>query len=94
VAISPGAGISGGQLKDILVVIAKAQTVLTTKWRQQPKKVGGNRKMNGIESSVMPFVSPVRFGGIAGFLVGFALKRKKSDKPFENIFVFGVTNNW
>ena len=31
--------------------------------------------MNGIESSVMPFVSTVGFGGIAGFLVGFALKR-------------------
>jgi uncharacterized membrane protein (Fun14 family) len=31
--------------------------------------------MNGIESSVMPFVSTVGFGGIAGFLVGFAIKR-------------------
>jgi uncharacterized membrane protein (Fun14 family) len=31
--------------------------------------------MNGIESSVMPFVSTIGFGGIAGFLVGFALKR-------------------
>jgi uncharacterized membrane protein (Fun14 family) len=28
--------------------------------------------MNGIESSVMPFVSTV---GIAGFLIGFAIKR-------------------
>jgi uncharacterized membrane protein (Fun14 family) len=48
---------------------------LTTKRRQRPKKVGGNKKMSGIESSVMPFVSTVGFGGIAGFLVGFALKR-------------------
>jgi uncharacterized membrane protein (Fun14 family) len=31
--------------------------------------------MNGIESSIMPFVSTIGFGGIAGFLVGFALKR-------------------
>jgi uncharacterized membrane protein (Fun14 family) len=31
--------------------------------------------MNGIESSVMPFVSTIGFGGITGFLVGFALKR-------------------
>jgi uncharacterized membrane protein (Fun14 family) len=31
--------------------------------------------MSGIESSVMPFVSTVGFGGIAGFLVGFAIKR-------------------
>jgi uncharacterized membrane protein (Fun14 family) len=31
--------------------------------------------MNGIESSVMPFISTVGFGGIAGFLVGFAIKR-------------------
>jgi uncharacterized membrane protein (Fun14 family) len=74
VAISPGAGISEGQLKVILVG-AKAQTVLTTKRRQRPKKVGGNKKMNGIENSVMPFVSTVGFGGIAGFLVGFAIKR-------------------
>jgi uncharacterized membrane protein (Fun14 family) len=31
--------------------------------------------MSGIESSIMPFVSTISFGGIAGFLVGFALKR-------------------
>ena len=31
--------------------------------------------MSGIESNVMPFVSTIGFGGIAGFLVGFALKR-------------------
>ena len=31
--------------------------------------------MNGIESSIMPFMSTIGFGGIAGFLVGFALKR-------------------
>jgi uncharacterized membrane protein (Fun14 family) len=76
VAILPGAGIFGGRLKDILVVIVvKTQTVLTTRGQQQPKKGGGNRKMSGIESSVMPFVSTIGFGGIAGFLIGFALKR-------------------
>jgi uncharacterized membrane protein (Fun14 family) len=31
--------------------------------------------MSGIESTIMPFVSTISFGGIAGFLVGFALKR-------------------
>jgi uncharacterized membrane protein (Fun14 family) len=31
--------------------------------------------MNDIESSVMPFASTVGFGGIAGFLIGFTLKR-------------------
>jgi uncharacterized membrane protein (Fun14 family) len=31
--------------------------------------------MSGIESSIMPFVSTIGFGSIAGFLVGFALKR-------------------
>jgi uncharacterized membrane protein (Fun14 family) len=31
--------------------------------------------MSGIEYSIMPFVSTIGFGGIAGFLVGFALKR-------------------
>jgi uncharacterized membrane protein (Fun14 family) len=31
--------------------------------------------MNGIESSIMPFLSTVGFGGIAGFLLGFAIKR-------------------
>ena len=31
--------------------------------------------MSGIESNIMPFVSTVGFGGIVGFLVGFALKR-------------------
>jgi uncharacterized membrane protein (Fun14 family) len=78
VAISPGAGISGGQLKDILLVAkiktTTATTTTTTKRQQQPKG-GGNRKMSGIESSIMPFVSTVGFGGIAGFLVGFAIKR-------------------
>jgi uncharacterized membrane protein (Fun14 family) len=39
------------------------------------KKRGGNRKMSGIENSIMPFVSTIGFGGLAGFLVGFALKR-------------------
>jgi uncharacterized membrane protein (Fun14 family) len=73
VAILPGAGIFGGRLKDILVVIVVKTE--TTKRQQQPKKGGGNRKMSGIESSIMPFVSTIGFGGIAGFLVGFALKR-------------------
>jgi len=31
--------------------------------------------MNGIESSVMPFVSTIGFGGIVGFLIGFTIKR-------------------
>jgi uncharacterized membrane protein (Fun14 family) len=31
--------------------------------------------MSGIENSIMPFVSTIGFGGIAGFLIGFALKR-------------------
>jgi uncharacterized membrane protein (Fun14 family) len=31
--------------------------------------------MNGIESSVMPFVSTIGFGGIVGFLIGFTLKQ-------------------
>ena len=30
--------------------------------------------MSGIESNIMPFVSTIGFGGIVGFLVGFALK--------------------
>ena len=31
--------------------------------------------MNGIESTIMPFVSTVGFGGIVGFLIGFTIKR-------------------
>jgi uncharacterized membrane protein (Fun14 family) len=31
--------------------------------------------MSGIESSIMPFASTIGFGGIVGFLIGFALKR-------------------
>jgi uncharacterized membrane protein (Fun14 family) len=31
--------------------------------------------MSGIESNIMPFVSTIGFGGIVGFMVGFALKR-------------------
>jgi uncharacterized membrane protein (Fun14 family) len=31
--------------------------------------------MSGIESNIMPFVSTIGFGGLVGFLVGFALKR-------------------
>jgi uncharacterized membrane protein (Fun14 family) len=31
--------------------------------------------MSGIESNITPFVSTIGFGGIVGFLVGFALKR-------------------
>jgi uncharacterized membrane protein (Fun14 family) len=38
-------------------------------------KHGGNRNMSGIETSIMPLVSTIGFGGIVGFLIGFALKR-------------------
>jgi uncharacterized membrane protein (Fun14 family) len=31
--------------------------------------------MSGIESTIMPFVSTVGFGGIVGFLIGFTIKR-------------------
>ena len=31
--------------------------------------------MSGIETSIMPLVSIIGFGGIVGFLVGFAIKR-------------------
>jgi uncharacterized membrane protein (Fun14 family) len=31
--------------------------------------------MSGIETSIMPLVSTIGFGGIVGFLIGFALKR-------------------
>ena len=31
--------------------------------------------MSGIETSIMPLVSTIGFGGIVGFLLGFALKR-------------------
>jgi uncharacterized membrane protein (Fun14 family) len=31
--------------------------------------------MSGIESNIMPLASTIGFGGIVGFLVGFALKR-------------------
>jgi uncharacterized membrane protein (Fun14 family) len=31
--------------------------------------------MSSIESNIMPFISTIGFGGIAGFLIGFALKR-------------------
>jgi uncharacterized membrane protein (Fun14 family) len=49
---------------------------MKTKRQQHPKKIGGtNKKMNGIETNIMPFVSTIGFGGIAGFLIGFALKR-------------------
>jgi uncharacterized membrane protein (Fun14 family) len=48
---------------------------LAIKRRQRPKKGGGNRKMSGIESSIMPFVSTIGFGGIVGFLIGFTIKR-------------------
>src|SRR5207248_10174505 len=33
------------------------------------------KKMSGIESNIMPFVSTIGFGGIVGFLIGFMLKR-------------------
>ena len=48
---------------------------MTTKGWQRPEKVGGNRKMSGIESNIMPFVSTIGFGGIVGFLIGFTIKR-------------------
>ena len=38
-------------------------------------KKRGNKKMSGIETSIMPLVSTIGFGGIVGFLVGFAIKR-------------------
>ena len=31
--------------------------------------------MSGIETSIMPLVSTIGFGGIVGILVGFAIKR-------------------
>ena len=31
--------------------------------------------MSGIESSIMPFMSTIGFGGIVGFLIGFTIKR-------------------
>jgi uncharacterized membrane protein (Fun14 family) len=31
--------------------------------------------MSSIESNIMPFISTIGFGGISGFLIGFALKR-------------------
>jgi uncharacterized membrane protein (Fun14 family) len=31
--------------------------------------------MSGIETSIIPLVSTIGFGGIVGFLVGFAIKR-------------------
>jgi uncharacterized membrane protein (Fun14 family) len=31
--------------------------------------------MSGIESNIMPLVSTIGFGGVVGFLLGFALKR-------------------
>jgi uncharacterized membrane protein (Fun14 family) len=31
--------------------------------------------MSGIESNILPFVSTIGFGGIAGFLLGFTIKR-------------------
>jgi uncharacterized membrane protein (Fun14 family) len=48
---------------------------MTTKWQLQPKGGGNSKEMSGIEGNIMPFVSTIGFGGIAGFLVGFALKR-------------------
>jgi uncharacterized membrane protein (Fun14 family) len=53
--------------------------------------------MNGIESSIMPFVGTIGFGGIAGFLVGFALKRIMKILAviagvfFCGTYVFGVS---
>jgi uncharacterized membrane protein (Fun14 family) len=47
---------------------------MTTK-HQQPKKGGNSKEMSCIESNLMSFVSTIGFGGIVGFLLGFALKR-------------------
>jgi uncharacterized membrane protein (Fun14 family) len=46
--------------------------------------------MSGIENSVMPFVSTIGFGGIAGFLIGFALKRTLMYLESQHI----VNVNW
>jgi uncharacterized membrane protein (Fun14 family) len=53
--------------------------------------------MSGIESSVMPFVSTIGFGGIVGFLIGFTIKRIMKILAviagvfFAPPFVFGVS---
>ncbi len=52
--IFPGAGIFGGQLKDISSAVVKTQTmtIITAKRQQQQQKKGGNKKMSGIETSI------------------------------------------
>ena len=47
---------------------------MTTK-HQQPKKGGNSKEMSCIESNLMSFVSTIGFGGIVGFLLGFAFER-------------------
>ena len=39
-----------------------------------------HKKMGGIETSIMPLVSIIGFGGIVGFLLGFAIKRIDSPR--------------
>jgi uncharacterized membrane protein (Fun14 family) len=53
-------------------IITKARVSIQ---KPPPKKEEIAKKMSGIESNIMPFVSTIGFGGIVGFLVGFALKR-------------------
>ena len=55
--------------------------------------------MSGIESNIMPFVGTIGFGGIAGFLIGFALKRIMKILAviagvfFARSYVFGISRN-
>jgi hypothetical protein len=68
VAISLGAGIFAGRLRDILIVIVVIRTQTTTTMTTKQPKGGETRKMSGIESNIVPFVSTIGFGSIAGFL--------------------------
>ena len=40
--------------------------------------------MSGIESNIMPFVSTIGFGGIAGFLIGFTIKVLFPQRQFSS----------
>jgi uncharacterized membrane protein (Fun14 family) len=51
--------------------------------------------MSGIESNIMPLVSTIGFGGIVGFLVGFALKLMIRLKIQQVMGIKKYTqNNW